>query len=76
MSDKVFMVYGPDTQAPEQLELLLRRLKLEPIVLQNVVSASQTVIEKLESKGDVNFACVLLTPDDEGHRLNHREKIF
>ncbi|MDZ7268197.1 MAG: nucleotide-binding protein [candidate division KSB1 bacterium] len=73
-SNKVFIVYGHDTQAREQLELLLRRLKLEPIVLQNVVSVGQTVIEKLESNTEVNFACVLLTPDDEGHRIDHPEE--
>ena len=68
-SNRVFIVYGHDTQAREQLELLLRRLKLEPLVLQNVPSAGQTIIEKLESCSDVTFACVLLTPDDEGHRM-------
>lgn len=73
-SNKVFIVYGHDAQAREQLELLLRRLRLEPIVLQNVVSVGQTVIEKLESNTEVNFACVLLTPDDEGHRLDHHEE--
>ncbi len=73
-SNKVFIVYGHDTQDREQLELLLRRLKLEPIVLQNVVSVGQTVIEKLESNTDVSFACVLLTPDDEGHQLDHHEE--
>ena len=67
-SNRVFIVYGHDTQAREQLELLLRRLKLEPLVLQNVPSAGQTIIEKLESCSEVTFACVLLTPDDEGHR--------
>jgi predicted nucleotide-binding protein len=73
-SNKVFIVYGHDTQAREQLELLLRRLKLEPIVLQNLVAGGQTVIEKLEGNSEVNFACVLLTPDDEGHRINHPEQ--
>ena len=66
-SNRVFIVYGHDTQAREQLELLLRRLKLEPLVLQNVPSAGQTIIEKLETCSNVTFACVLLTPDDEGH---------
>ena len=36
-SNQVFIVYGHDTDAREQLELLLRRLKLEPVVLQNRV---------------------------------------
>lgn len=66
-SNRVFIVYGHDTNAREQLELLLRRMKLEPIVLQNLPSGGQTIIEKLETCSDVTFACALLTPDDEGH---------
>jgi predicted nucleotide-binding protein len=66
-SNRVFIVYGHDVDAREQLELLLRRMKLEPVVLQNIPSAGQTIIEKLETCSDVTFACVLLTPDDEGH---------
>jgi predicted nucleotide-binding protein len=73
-SNRVFIVYGHDTQAREQLELLLRRLKLEPLVLQNVPSAGQTIIEKLETCSNVTFACVLLTPDDEGHIAGQPDK--
>ena len=37
--------------------------------------AGDTIIEKLESKIDVRYACVLLTPDDEGYRAgNDAEK--
>jgi predicted nucleotide-binding protein len=68
-SNRVFIVYGHDTGAREQLELLLRRMRLEPVVLQNIPSAGQTIIEKLETCSDVTFACVLLTPDDEGHAV-------
>src|SRR5450759_3714906 len=35
--EKIFIVYGHDTDAREQLELLLRRLKLEPVILANMV---------------------------------------
>lgn len=66
---RVFIVYGHDVIAREQLELLLRRLRLEPIVLQNVPAAGDTIIEKLEALTDADFACILLTPDDEGHRM-------
>ena len=66
-SNKVFIVYGHDVEAREQLELLLRRMKLEPVILQNLPIGGQTIIEKLETNLDVRYACVLLTPDDEGH---------
>ncbi len=67
----VFVVYGHDLAARDNLELVLRRMKLEPIILQNLPAQGDTVIEKLErylgEHGNVGFACVLLTPDDEGH---------
>ncbi len=68
---RIFVVYGHDTGARETLELLLHRMKLEPIVLANLSAGGDTIIEKLErylgEHDNVGFACVLLTPDDEGH---------
>lgn len=66
-NNKIFIVYGHDIECREQLELLLRRMKLEPVILQNLPIAGDTIIEKLEANIDVRYACVLLTPDDEGH---------
>ena len=65
---RVFIVYGHDIQAREQLELLLRRLRLETIVLQNIPGGGDTIIEKLEVLTDADYACVLVTPDDEGRK--------
>lgn len=65
---RVFIVYGYDIQAREQLELLLRRLRLDPIVLQNIPGGGDTIIEKLEALTDADYACVLVTPDDEGRK--------
>jgi predicted nucleotide-binding protein len=69
---RVFIVYGHDTNSRDALELLLRRMDLEPIVLQHLPASGDTIIEKLErylgEHGNVGFACVLLTPDDEGHK--------
>jgi predicted nucleotide-binding protein len=65
-NNKVFIVYGHDIECREQLELLLRRMKLEPVILQNLPIAGDTIIEKLEANIDVRYALVLLTPDDEG----------
>ena len=65
---KVFVVYGHDQQALSQLTAMLHRWELEPLVLQDLPSGGQTVIEKLESvQKDVDFGVVLATPDDEGH---------
>jgi len=63
---RVFVVYGHDTEARRDLELLLRRVRVEPIILENIPGVGETLIEKLESLTDADFACVLLTPDDIG----------
>jgi len=66
---KVFVVYGHDATAKVELEAMLRRWELEPLILDQLPSEGQTVIEKLEkyATSDVSFAVVLATPDDEGH---------
>ena len=64
----VFVVYGHDEQALKDLEVMLRRWGLEPLILGRLPSGGQTVIEKLEHyQRDVAFGVVLATPDDEGH---------
>jgi predicted nucleotide-binding protein len=71
----VFIVYGHDLDARNDLELLIRRMGLEPVILDSLPCAGDTLIEKLEQylteQGKVAYACVLLTPDDEGHRIGH-----
>lgn len=66
---KVFVVYGHDDKARNDLEVMLRRWGLEPLILDQLPSEGQTIIEKLEKyQADVKFAVVLATPDDEGHK--------
>ena len=62
----MFVVYGHDTDARNKLELLLRRVHVNPIILQNIPAVGETLIEKLESLTNADFACVLVTPDDVG----------
>lgn len=67
-SRKVFVVYGHDDAARVQLEAMLRRWNLEPILLNQLTSEGDTLIEKLERyMPEAVFAVVLATPDDEGH---------
>ena len=74
---KVFVVYGHDDIAKTQLEALLRRWDLEPIILDQQASGGQTIIEKLEEFGsDISYAIVLATPDDIGKDKNElKEKL-
>lgn len=73
-NNKVFVVYGHDTSARTQLEAMLRRWDLEPLILDQLVSSGQTIIEKLEEyTSQVNFGIVLATPDDIGYPKDKEE---
>jgi predicted nucleotide-binding protein len=63
---KVFVVHGHDEGAREAVARFLHQIGFEEIILHEQASRSRTVIEKVEAHGDVGFAVVLLTPDDEG----------
>ena len=72
---KVFVVYGHDTNARTQLEAMLRRWDLEPLILDQLVSSEQTIIEKLEEyTSQANFGIVLATPDDIGYPKSDESK--
>jgi predicted nucleotide-binding protein len=66
---KIFVVHGHDRDARDQLELVLRRLGLEPFILQNADSAGRTIIEALEQNiyREAAFGIILVTPDDFGY---------
>lgn len=69
---KVFVVYGHDTNARTQLEAMLRRWDLEPLILDQLASSGQTIIEKLEEyTPKASFGIVLATPDDIGYAKNN-----
>jgi len=72
---KIFVVYGHDENSKTALEAMLRRWKLEPLILDQLPSEGQTIIEKLEKyTSEVNFAVVLATPDDIGYRVDHEDE--
>jgi len=76
--NEVFVVYGHDNEARTQLEAMLRRWNLKPLILDQLPSEGQTIIEKLEkATSQADFCVVLATPDDEGHRrAKDDEKAF
>ncbi len=57
VNTKIFVAYGHDATAGDQLEAMLRRWGLELIILDQLPSEGQTIIEKLEGFADqVGFA--------------------
>lgn len=74
-NNKVFVVYGHDEEARARLDAMLRRWGLEPLILDQLPSEGQTIIEKLEKyTGEAKFGVVLATPDDEGFRRGHADE--
>jgi hypothetical protein len=65
-SRRVFVVHGHDEGTREAVARLLERLDFKPIILHEQANQGRTIIEKVEAHGDVAFAVILLTPDDEG----------
>ncbi len=72
---KVFVVYGHDTEARDQLELLLLRMNIKPVILGNMTPDGKTIIEALIASTDVPYAVILLTPDDEGYRVGASNEV-
>ena len=77
-SKKVFVVYGHDDVAREQLELILLKLGLDPFVLSNTSGSGNTIIEALEDEmlspdKNCEFGIVLMTPDDMGYAISEGE---
>ena len=67
--NKVFIVYGHDEASRDELELMLRRWRLDPIILSRELPKGRTLIEALEHYIDtVKYGIVLATPDDIGYK--------
>jgi len=74
-SRDVFVAYGHDAVAKDQLEAILRRWKLNPLLLDQLPSEGQTLIEKLEkNRSKAAFAVVLAPPTTRVTRLAIRRR--
>ena len=71
----MFVVYGHDNHARTQLEAMLRRWDLEPLILDQLISSGQTIIEKLRRIYTASklWHC-FSTPDDIGYPKNDETK--
>ena len=73
---KVFVVYGHDNHARTQLEAMLRRWDFEPLILDQLASSGQTIIEKIEEYMELaSFGIVLATPDDCGYAKDNPDRV-
>ncbi len=74
-NNKVFVVYGHDKNARTQLEAMLRRWDLEPLILDQLPSDGSTIMEKLEKyTNQADFGIVLATPDDIGYAKDSEDR--
>ncbi|EMY3600756.1 TPA: nucleotide-binding protein [Klebsiella aerogenes] len=65
---KVFVVHGQDNAIKSEMARFLDKAGLEPIILHEQASSSNTIIEKIEANSDIGYAVVLYTPCDIGAR--------
>lgn len=73
---RVFIVYGHDTDSLNEVELFLRRIECEPVILKNEPSGGLTIIEKIEQYvKDIEFAIVLYTACDEGRLCGENKEL-
>ncbi|OOG76563.1 hypothetical protein B0E43_08195 [Algoriphagus sp. A40] len=62
----MFIVHGHDNALKSEVTLFLRKIKLNPLILNDLPLHGETIIEKIEKYSNVDYAIVLMTPDDLG----------
>lgn len=65
-NSKVFVVHGHDDGAKNEVARFIEKLGFDAIILHEQVNSGATIIEKLETHTDVDFAVVLYTACDIG----------
>ncbi|WP_210199563.1 nucleotide-binding protein [Rhizobium sp. N122] len=67
ISNRIFLVHGRDNESKNEVARFLERIGLEVIILHERPNLGRHLLTKFqEEAGDVGFAVVLITPDDEG----------
>ena len=66
ISNKIFIVHGRNENIKNEVELVVMKLGLDPIILHQQPNHGKTIIEKFEKYSDVGFAIIILTADDKG----------
>jgi predicted nucleotide-binding protein len=71
---EIFVVHGHDDGVKESVARFAEKLKLTPIILHEQADKGRTVIEKFLDHSKVEYAVVLLTPDDVGGPKDSAER--
>ncbi len=71
---KVLIVHGHDEAAKHMVARFIGKLDLKPVILHEQENEGKTIIEKLEKHAAVDFAVVLLTPDDIGYPASNPDE--
>ena len=78
LCQKIFIVHGHDEGVRQTVARFIERIGFEAIILSEQANQGRTIIEKIEAHSNVDFAVVLLTPDDVGGKthesLRHRAR--
>ena len=69
-ASQVFVIHGRDHGTRDTVASFLRKLELEPVILEEQPNRGRTIIEKFEEYVQGDFAVALLTPDDMGGLSN------
>ena len=75
LSKDIFIVHGHDEEAKQTVARFVGQLGLEAIILHERPNLGRTLIEKFESESLVDFAIVVLTPDDMGYPAKDSDKV-
>jgi predicted nucleotide-binding protein len=71
----IFIVHGHDEAAKQNAARFLEKFDLRAIILHEQAGGGRTLIEKLEHYSEVDFAIILLTPDDIGAERGHEQDL-
>ncbi|WOV92177.1 MAG: nucleotide-binding protein [Candidatus Zeuxoniibacter abyssi] len=72
-SKEIFIVHGHDEEMKATTARVISSLGLKPIILHEQLNKGQTTIEKFETNANVQFAIILLSPDDVGRSVKEDE---
>lgn len=75
ITNKVFIVHGHDNELKQTVARTLEKFKIQVIILHEQASKGKSILNKLDEYSDVDFAIVLLTPDDVGSSIEQSDKL-